>query len=625
MTRHIERRPTRWSALLSGWTGLTAAACGPALGETESPPPVTRSAPSPPSPASREAAWQHERFISFNIPNLHYVEDDWRFDCRSRYRIPTEFEIRDALLSAKQLGADVVRIYALSVRKASDPPGTPRHVMGPGQFDDAVFVGLDRALAIAGELGMRLIIPFVDNWKWWGGVSEYAAFRHRPSPEFWTDPELIADFEKTIEYVLTRRNSVTGKIYRDDPAVLAWETGNELENPYAWTRRIAATIKRLDPDTPVIDGIHGSDVRPEALSDPNIDIVSTHHYTPPDVMVAAIERNIRATAGKKPYFVGELGFVPTADVERALDAVIQGGAMGALLWSLRSHNRDGGFYWHAEKRGFEAYHWPGFASGEHIDETHLLELVRRKANEIRGRQPPPRTPPDAPVLLPVASPLALTWRGSAGASTYEIERSPRREGDWTQIASEVSDARWPYRPLYADHTAAVGSQCFYRVRARNSAGASDPSNVEGPVTAQVLAIIDELDDWSLTRAHGGRLELTGEDPREVRQDRSRALAVAPGSLVYEVPGRVERVVVDAFLPDPAETPLLEGSRDGRQYRALAVLATDYSGGADQYDAYHPVRLEAARITVGATTVRISLARRQQIGRVEIYYLPKARH
>ena len=97
--------------------------CAPALSE---PAPTSLGAPSP-APAS-VAPPPAERFISCNVPNLHYIEDNWRFDERNRYRLPTPFEIRDALLSVKQMGGRVVRIYALSVRKPDDPPEVPRHV-----------------------------------------------------------------------------------------------------------------------------------------------------------------------------------------------------------------------------------------------------------------------------------------------------------------------------------------------------------------------------------------------------------------------------------------------------------------------------------------------------------------
>jgi hypothetical protein len=61
------------------------------------------------------------RFISVNIPNLHYVEDDLRFDQSMPFRFLSDDEIDDALETVAQLGGQVVRMYALSVRKADGP------------------------------------------------------------------------------------------------------------------------------------------------------------------------------------------------------------------------------------------------------------------------------------------------------------------------------------------------------------------------------------------------------------------------------------------------------------------------------------------------------------------------
>ena len=60
------------------------------------------------------------RFVSFNIPNLHYVEDDMRFDRRISFRLPDEFEIDDALETIRQMGGQVARTYTLSVFKADE-------------------------------------------------------------------------------------------------------------------------------------------------------------------------------------------------------------------------------------------------------------------------------------------------------------------------------------------------------------------------------------------------------------------------------------------------------------------------------------------------------------------------
>ena len=115
--------------------------------------------------------------------------------------------------------------------RTNDLPGTPRHVLAPGKFNEDAFRTLDEVLAAANRTGVRLIIPLVDNWPWMGGRAEYAGFRGKTKDDFWTDPQLIADFEQTIHFILTRTNTVTGVRYADDKSILCWETGNEIASP----------------------------------------------------------------------------------------------------------------------------------------------------------------------------------------------------------------------------------------------------------------------------------------------------------------------------------------------------------------------------------------------------------
>ena len=68
---------------------------------------------------------------------------------------------------------------------------------------------------MANRVGVRVIVPLVDNWKWWGGAEQYAEYRGKPAAAFWTDPEIISDFKKTVNYILNRRNTLTGKLYKD--------------------------------------------------------------------------------------------------------------------------------------------------------------------------------------------------------------------------------------------------------------------------------------------------------------------------------------------------------------------------------------------------------------------------
>src|SRR5208283_5613425 len=131
------------------------------------------------------------RFVSYNLPNLQYIEDNQEFTNPNPWRTANEFEIRDALLAIKQAGGRVTRMYVISVRKENEPLDIIRHVEGPSKFNEEAFRAYDKVLQIANEVGVRVIIPLVDNWWWWGGPKDYAAFRGKKKEEFWTDSLLI--------------------------------------------------------------------------------------------------------------------------------------------------------------------------------------------------------------------------------------------------------------------------------------------------------------------------------------------------------------------------------------------------------------------------------------------------
>ena len=534
--------------------------------------------------------------------------------------VPDGFEITDALATVRQMGGQVARTYVLSVRRPQEAADVPRHVLGPGQFNEEAFRTLDQVMQVANEQEVRLIIPFVDNWHWWGGRAEYAGFRGKTGDDFWTDPQLIADFKETIRFVLTRTNTLTGVRYADDKAVLCWETGNELQSPTAWTREIAAYIKSVDHNHPVMDGFHTTELREESLAMPEVDIVTTHHYPGTSKSFAQLIRENAARAkGRKPYIVGEFGFEKPQQMADAIQATRESQTAGALAWSLRFRNRDGGFYWHSEPAGgnkYKAFHWPGSPIADDYDETGFMALMGREAFAIRGLPVPGIPAPAPPVLLPVTDADAIGWQGSVGAAAYVVERAPKRSGPWTVAGDGVDESFTQYRPLFSDETVRKGTW-FYRVRAKNSAGLSSPSNVSDPVAVSSVTLVDELADFSKVHSRAGELELKSRDCRAAMEDAHRMAGQAGSSLVYRVGSMITKAKVFVFFPKEISDLKFGLSADGKAFRPAAAQRKDFPYAPSDYGYWRRAIYEVTSAQAADRFVRIEFMGDAQIGRVEI--------
>ena len=143
--------------------------------------------------------------------------------------------------------------------------------------------GLDQAVWEAKRRGIRLILPLVNNWGEYGGLPAYAAWaaKRYGSPidrdDFYRDVQMKQWWKDYVFMLVNRVNTFTGVAYRDEPAILAWEIGNELRcGSCAGTTRLPDTIaelatflKQIAPNQLVADGGDGFDDDPTPVRGPD--------------------------------------------------------------------------------------------------------------------------------------------------------------------------------------------------------------------------------------------------------------------------------------------------------------------------------------------------------------------
>jgi mannan endo-1,4-beta-mannosidase len=366
-----------------------------------------------------------------------------------------------------------------------------------------------------------------------------------------------------------------------------------------------------------------------SLADPNVDFVQTHHYDKdPRDMVSRVLKNGQRAAGRKPYHVGEFGFLGTEGHRAVIDTVIREKFAGALLWSLRYRSRDGGFYWHHEPFGgdlFKAYHWPGFEMGESFDERGMVRLMREKAYEIRGLKAPPLAVPQPPRLLSVTDGGEMCWQGSVGAELYDVQRSPASVGDllaprgqWETIAESISECRVQFRPLFVDETARPQSSYRYRVIARNESGASAPSNEVGPVTIAHRTLVDEM--WNNSRIFltEGKTQFVQNDARKFKEDCHRLAGEKGASVAYFTAADIHSAKIFAFTLAKEPNLRLSISRDGRTYEPIvADSKRTITYGVSAYDFWMADLYSVTLPGPGYMYLRIEYLGDAQLSRVEI--------
>jgi mannan endo-1,4-beta-mannosidase len=187
----------------------------------------------------------------------------------------------------RAIGVDNVRVLAVSERTAMKSAVRPATTSAPGQYDENLLKGLDFLMAELARRDMTAVIYLNNFWQWSGGMTQYVNwFTGTPALDFnetGDQPAFIAnsarfygiegaqaEFRQVIRTLVERVNTVTGVVYRDDPAVMAWQLANEprpgvdhettaeAKAVYAaWVDASARYIHELDPHHLVSSGSEG--------------------------------------------------------------------------------------------------------------------------------------------------------------------------------------------------------------------------------------------------------------------------------------------------------------------------------------------------------------------------------
>lgn len=187
-------------------------------------------------------------------------------------------------------------------------PAKPYLQTAPGVLNDTILQGLDFVIAELDKRGMDAVIYLNNAWDWSGGYGFYLKeCGYGDSPDtnipggyseyvdycanFSREPKAIEMYYSYIKAIVSRTNSITGRSYKDEPAIMAWQLCNE-PRPFAkdnkeafakWISEAAALIKSIDPNHLVStgsEGYIGCEVDMELCerihADKNIDYLTIH-------------------------------------------------------------------------------------------------------------------------------------------------------------------------------------------------------------------------------------------------------------------------------------------------------------------------------------------------------------
>lgn len=183
----------------------------------------------------------------------------------------------------------------------------PAYQSAPGIFNEENLKGLDILMSEVSKRNIKVVLFLSNNWEWSGGWLQYLNWNGKIDDEtmkrslnwdelrdytamFYSCEDCKDQYYAQIKRVINRRNTITGKKYKRDKSLMAWEIANEprpmrsaANGAYKeFIAETAALIKSLDRKHLVATGSEGEqgtedmELYQANHADKNIDYLTIH-------------------------------------------------------------------------------------------------------------------------------------------------------------------------------------------------------------------------------------------------------------------------------------------------------------------------------------------------------------
>ncbi len=187
----------------------------------------------------------------------------------------------------KATGIDNIRILGASEASIAESALPVAIQTRPGEYNEELLKGLDFVLNEMGKRKMYAVIYLNNFWNWSGGMTQYLSWViNEPAIDpdknqqwkeymqqaagFYQNEVAQNLYRKYISFLLNRKNTYTGVLYKNDPTIMAWQLANEprpgadgindsaqIEILARWVDTTAAFIKSIDTNHLVCTGSEG--------------------------------------------------------------------------------------------------------------------------------------------------------------------------------------------------------------------------------------------------------------------------------------------------------------------------------------------------------------------------------